>query len=59
MSVPSVSSLHAVSGSHIASGSRPNRRRKSARPQRTCVTRSRALHSGRMAWLYACAMALP
>ena len=40
-STSSVSSSTAVSGSHIPSGSRPNRRRKSSRPQRTWVTLSR------------------
>src|SRR5207248_592293 len=58
-SARSVAKSAAVSGSHIPSGSRPNRRRKSAMPQRICVRRSRSLQRGRMAWLYAWAMALP
>ena len=43
-------SLQAVSGSQSDSGSRPNRRRKSVTPQRTCVRRSRSLQSGRIEW---------
>ena len=49
----------AVSGSHMPSGRRPNRSSKSRIPQRTCVTRSRGVHSGRIEWLYACASAEP
>ena len=49
-STSSVSRSTAVSGSHIPSGSRPNRRRKSVIPQRTSVRLSRRVASGRIVW---------
>ncbi len=55
----SVSSSTAVSGSHRPSGSRANRRRKSAIPQRTSVTLSRRELSGRIVWWNGMAIALP
>jgi hypothetical protein len=55
----STRSLTAVSGSHMPSGDRPKRWRKSAIPHRTWVRRSRSEHSGRMAWPYPWAMARP
>jgi hypothetical protein len=49
----------AVSGSHMPAGDRPKRASKSRIPQITCVRRSRAVDSGMMVWLYACASAEP
>ncbi len=50
-STSSVSSSTAVSGSHMPSGSRPKRTRKSSMPQRTWVTLSRREASGMIMWL--------
>ena len=59
-SASSVAMSTAVSGSHMPSGSRPKRCRKSAMPHRDQRAGGRASSaSGRIAWTYGCAIAEP
>src|SRR5665647_1279593 len=54
-----VSRSTAVSGSHIPSGRRLNRKIKSCIPHTTCVRLSLWLARGIIIWLYTCAIADP